>query len=105
MEPVQHLGRTQGNLNQSYSCLGDAMPYEEATTVWVTPERNKFFEDVPTPDPELQELLCQKEPRSYITEAGEILQAKPGQVISCDDPKKVRLLLPEGKEERKKIPV
>jgi len=71
------------------------MPYEEATTVWVTPERNKFFEDVPTPDPELQELLCQKEPRSYVTEAGEILQYT----------NKPKGILPEGKEERKKIPV
>lgn len=77
--------------------------------------------DVPVADPDLKELLCQAtpvtyvdgEPRSYITGAGEILQAKPGQVIDCDDPKKLvahysnkpRNILPEEAKERKKIPI
>jgi hypothetical protein len=51
---------------------------------------------VPSADPELQEMLCQGEPVLYVDD-------KPTHYLVTGD--KPKGILPEGKEERKKIPV
>ena len=71
------------------------MSYEETTTLRARPESNKFFADVPSPDPELEKIMCRATPVAYVED-------KPTQFLVTGEKKPV---LPESAAERKKIPI